>query len=511
MKFDKKLEPGALYDRHSVIGAINAALGSGEWEIARNPDGTPGKCYWSPVFRELVGCHGMTDAEFGTDINAWMDRLHPDDYERVRKAILATVADAEGGKIYDVKYRLRTEDRGYRWFRAAGAARMDVSGKAVAINGVFVDIDDQVRANEAKSYFFSTVSHDIRTPLNAICGFAEVLETGVATEAERKSYVSSIRSAGRLLLDLINDVLDLSKLESGKMAIAPEPTDMKKLVEEVVNAFHVVKSSKSVAIGSSFGEIPAFLQVDPQRMRQILFNLIGNSMKFTDRGSITVRAEMKDKALVLSVTDTGTGIPEDKLGSIFQPYVQVSSDKGRSGTGLGLPICHELVELMGGEMTVKSELGVGSTFRIVIPNAVAKAVDIEYMKTSSGRILPIAKELHALAVDDVPVNLCLLEAFAQQLGVKKVTTAVDGRDGFNKLERCYHEGDPVNLVLTDMWMPKMDGEQLCKAIRNDKRFKDLKVIALTADVEARKNYRELGFDGILLKPMTLAKLRDAIA
>ena len=511
MTDNKKIETHAIYDRHSVIGAIHAALGSGEWEIARNPDGTPGKCFWSPVFRELVGCPEMTSEEFGTDINAWMDRLHPDDYERVREAILSVVADAEGGKMYDVKYRLKVEGRGYRWFRAAGAARLDENGKVVAINGVFVDIDDQVRANEAKSYFFSTVSHDIRTPLNAICGFAEVLEMGVGTEAERLNYVRSIRSAGKLLLELINDVLDLSKLESGKMAVAPEPTDMKRLVDEVVNAFQVVKSSKSVAVHSSFGEIPDYLQVDPQRMRQILFNLIGNAMKFTDKGSITARLEMDGKSLVLSVTDTGTGIPEDKLASIFQPYVQVSSDKGRSGTGLGLPICHELVALMGGEMTVESELGVGSTFRIVIPNAVAKAVDIEYVKTSSGRILPIAKELHALAVDDVPVNLCLLEAFAQQLGVKKVTTAVDGRDAFNKLERCYHEGDPVNLVLTDMWMPKMDGEQLCKAIRQDHRFKDLKVVALTADVEARKNYRELGFDGILLKPMTLAKLRDAIA
>ena len=507
----RRLDDEAAHDRRSIINAIHTALGSGEWEIARNPDGTPGSCYWSPAFRRLVGCGEMSAEEFGTDIHAWMDRLHPSDLERIRDAILSTVSDPTGGKIYDVKYRIRVEGKGYRWFRAAGSARENGRGEVVAINGVFIDIDDQVRANEAKSYFFSTVSHDIRTPLNAICGFAEVLELGVEGEEERKSYVSSIRSSGKLLLELINDVLDLSKLESGKMEIAPEPTDIKHLVDEVVSAFQVVKSSKGVEVAAEFDEIPEFVQLDPQRVRQILFNLIGNAMKFTDRGSITVRLGMKGKTLVMSVADTGRGIPADKLDMILQPYVQVSADKGASGTGLGLPICKQLVELMGGVMRVESEVGVGSTFTLEIPNVIAKAVDVEYIKTSSGRIIPVTKELHVLAVDDVPVNLKLLDVFARRLGVKKVTTAVDGHDAFKKLESCLAVGDPVNLVLTDMWMPKMDGEQLCRAIRADDRFASLRVIALTADVEANKNFREIGFDGILLKPMTLAKFRDILS
>ena len=507
----RRLETEAAYDRRSVMNAIHTALGSGEWEISRNADGTPGFCYWSPAFRKLVGCENMTSEEFGTDIHAWMDRLHPSDLARIKTAILSTVADPSGGKIYDVKYRIKVEGKGYRWFRAAGSARENGQGEVVAINGVFIDIDDQVRANEAKSYFFSTVSHDIRTPLNAICGFAEVLELGVENEKERKNYVSSIRSSGKLLLELINDVLDLSKLESGKMQIAPEPTDVKHLVDEVVNAFQIVKSSKRVEVSASFGEVPEFIMIDPQRVRQILFNLIGNAMKFTDKGSITVRLGMRGKTLELSVADTGRGIPADKIDMILQPYVQVSADKGASGTGLGLPICKQLVELMGGKMTVTSELGVGSTFALEIPNVIAKEVDVQYIKTSSGRIMPITKELHVLAVDDVPVNLALLEVFARKIGVKKVTSAADGHDAFKKLEECHAKGDPVNLVLTDMWMPKMDGEQLCRAIRGDDRFKALKVIALTADVEANKNFREIGFDGILLKPMTLSKFRDVLS
>ena len=454
--------------------------------------------------------------------------LVDDEYkESVRKIfsieeIRGYAAAGRSGLIDTIQYSSHVDGKGV-WHEMSLFIGTDSNGEPVAnVLGrditeqrrqeqIESDILAQRRANEAKSYFFSTVSHDIRTPLNAICGFAEILEMGVESEEDRKNYISSIRSSGKLLLELINDVLDLSKLESGKMEIVPEPTNLHDLVDEVVRAFSVVKASKRVALAAEFHDVPRFVQIDPQRIRQILFNLIGNAMKFTDRGSVTVVLGMEKNELTLAVRDTGCGIPEGQLANILQPYVQISTGRTSGGTGLGLAICKQLAERMGGTITVASKVGEGSVFTLRLPN-IATIVDTQDLKKTVERVTDsLDKPLHVLAVDDVPVNLKLIGVFAKKLGVNRIDMAANGREALSIIEREFAAGTPFDLVLTDMWMPEMDGEGLCRSIRADGRFKGLRVIALTADIEANKNFREIGFDDIVLKPMTLDKLRSVIA
>ncbi|MBR0056989.1 MAG: amino acid permease, partial [Kiritimatiellae bacterium] len=224
----------------------------------------------------------------------------------------------------------------------------------------------------AKSYFFSTVSHDIRTPLNAIIGFSEMLKAGLPSEAERAQALDSILVSGKTLLALINDVLDLSKIESGKMEISPEPTDVAALLRGVLDAFHASGAKPGVELRCRIGEMPP-LMLDPQRIRQIVFNLMGNAVKFTEKGHVELRAAFlpaKDAdggRFRLEVEDTGCGISEDDLRNIGSAYVQVGSRKARNGgTGLGLAICRQLAVAMGGKLGVTSRLGAGTTFSLEI-------------------------------------------------------------------------------------------------------------------------------------------------
>ena len=356
-------------------------------------------------------------------------------------------------------------------------------------------------ANKAKSLFFSSVSHDIRTPLNAIIGFSELLERGVGDVEERARYISSIRSSGKVLARLVDDILDLSKLESGRLEIVKEPTDVPALTREVIAACEVARARKSLALKSEIADMPC-VNVDQYRIRQILFNLLSNAYKYTARGTITVRALWRDGTLTLSVSDTGEGIAEENIARILEPFVQVVDRNHRNGTGLGLPICQKLARLMGGELTVESKVGVGSTFTVELRNV--QAVESPATKESgTGAAAHLGRTTsRVLIVDDSPVNRTVLKAMLAKSGVKDVVVAGNGREALSILE-----GDSgFDLVLTDLWMPEMDGLGLVRGIRADRRFAHIPVYLLTADVEARSLSETDGFTGVLIKPITLEKL-----
>ncbi|MBR4662755.1 MAG: response regulator [Lentisphaeria bacterium] len=369
---------------------------------------------------------------------------------------------------------------------------------------------DQLEAErasaQAKSLFFSTVSHDIRTPLNAIAGFSELLKLGIEDEEERARCISSIYSSSKVLSRLVNDILDLSKLESGKLEIIEEPTDVPALAREVIAACEIARTDKHLALQQEIDEMP-WVSVDPQRVRQILFNLLSNAYKYTDRGTITVCVRWHEGTLTLSVADTGSGIAKEDIGRILQPFVQLADRNHRKGTGLGLPICQKLANLMGGELTVASEVGVGSTFTVTLRNVrtVAPAAN------RSGRLdlpkLSDHSQCRVLVADDSAVNRAVLKAMLARIGVKNVTMAENGREALEKLE-----GDPgFNMVFTDLWMPEMDGRGLVKAIRADAKLAHLPVYLVTADVEVRGQTETDGFTDILLKPINLEKLRSLFA
>ena len=362
--------------------------------------------------------------------------------------------------------------------------------------------------NKAKSYFFSTVSHDIRTPLNAIIGFSQMLKTGFETEEERKTALDSILVCSKTLLNLINDVLDISKLEAGRMEIKPEPTVCSKLVQEIVESFKISNKNDKVEIRSRIDDMPT-LMLDAQRLRQITFNLIGNAMKFTKEGHVEIRTAFKKGTFRLQVEDTGQGISKEDLARIASPYVQLGTKTSRNGgTGLGLTISRQLAIAMGGKLEVQSTLGKGSTFSITLYD-VEVSNEEPQNKTTTISKLKIKHKCHRLLlVDDQKTNLLVLKAMLKKLGDFEISMAFNGVEAFEALKK--QEGEAFDMVLTDMWMPEMNGDELIKLIRADLAFKDLPVYVITADVEAMKTYSGHGFTGILLKPITLEGLKELL-
>ena len=372
--------------------------------------------------------------------------------------------------------------------------------------------DKSIKAEKAKSYFFSTVSHDIRTPLNSIIGFSEMLQLGINDPEEREKALTAIITSGQTLLELINDVLDLSKLESGKMELHPVPTNIADLVGKVATSFEAAASRSSVQLRTEIGKMP-FLKLDPQRIRQILFNLIGNAVKFTAKGSITVRASYENSTFTLSVTDTGCGISPENIGKLMSPYVQLQTHDSIEGTGLGLAICKQLSQQMNGTLEIESTVGKGSTFTLRIPNvqAFSEKESEAYFKEHhiSGAIIQLDESIREkciLVVDDQKLNQRILQTMLARIGIHKVLTAGNGRDALEILR------DPgnVDIVLTDMSMPVMDGATLVREIRRTPQFAKIPVYVITADVEMQGEYWQTGFDDMLIKPVTLDKLKELL-
>jgi len=369
-------------------------------------------------------------------------------------------------------------------------------------------------AEKSRSMFFSIVSHDIRTPLNAILGYAELLQYGIESPAERDEALKSIRASGTTLLQLVNDVLDLAKMDSGKMTLQPEPVRLSRLTDEVFASFRLAAEGKGIELVNRTDDVPTVL-LDEHRFRQILFNLVGNAIKFTSEGSVEVAAWYADTNLEVSVSDTGCGIPPDMLTRILDPFVQVqdpshSTDRG-GGTGLGLSICKSLVEVMGGELAVESELGQGATFRISIPGVVA--TEVKTRAESEPEVVTGAEKLpkRVLVVDDSPVNRAVLTAFLKRAGIAAIDHAVDGAEALAKLDSAAGSDEPYDFVLSDLWMPEINGFELIEKLRDDPRFAALPCFALTADTEFNGDDRTRLFTGILLKPMTYDKLLEAFA
>ena len=364
------------------------------------------------------------------------------------------------------------------------------------------------KAEKARSMFFSIVSHDIRTPLNAILGYSELLQFGVKSEAERDEALKSIRASGTTLLQLVNDVLDLAKMDAGKMTLKPEPVRLVQLTDEVFSSFWRVASEKGIALVNRTDDVPTIL-LDAHRFRQVLFNLVGNAVKFTARGSVTVAASYVGTNLEVSVSDTGCGIPPDMLRHILDPFVQVqdpshSADRA-GGTGLGLSICRCLVETMGGEIVVESELGKGSSFKARlsgVPTSEEQVVAAEPAPPVALKALP----QHVLVVDDSPVNRSVLTAHLRRAGITAVDHASDGGEALDHLYSALKAGRSYDFVFSDFWMPNMNGLEFIAKLRDDSNFTNLPVFAVTADTEYSSDDRSGLFTGILLKPITYGKL-----
>ncbi len=371
-------------------------------------------------------------------------------------------------------------------------------------------------ADRAKSFFLASVSHEIRTPLNAVIGFTELLKDNVIDEATRADYISSIQCSGNALLQLINDVLDLSKLEAGQMRIIAEPVHFRALAGEVMQVFSAQAAERRLALQLEIQPMPELL-LDKLRVRQLLFNLIGNAVKFTLEGSITLNACFHPTGdgggtLEFAVVDTGVGIAEKDQARLMEPFVQLSQMRGtnatNNGTGLGLSICRRLVERMGGEIRIKSEPGKGSSFNIILYKVAIRTESGTEASVTAAALpeAPVEDSFSVLLVDDVEMNLRVMKALFQRLGIRDVVAVLSGKNAWAELNRR-----SFNLVMTDLWMPEMNGAELAAQIRSDSRFANLPIVAVTADVESGNNFSMKNFSDVLMKPLTLDKIKLIVA
>ncbi|MES1258061.1 MAG: response regulator [Acidobacteriota bacterium] len=502
------------------------------WELAMeaNNDGLwdwdagSGAVFHSARWKSMLGYEPAEPVD-------WEASLHPDDAGRVMQSIDRYLA--REAPHYNEEYQIRGKDGAYRWVLARGIAQWDTDGKPLRMVGSHSDITQRKQAelvvrlqNEAlalakekaeaaavaKSSFLATMSHEIRTPLNGIIGMTGILADTSLTD-EQQDYLRTLRASGEALLAIINDILDFSKIESGRMDLEVVDFDLWSSVEEAVSLVAPAAHARGIELAAPIDvAAPRAVRGDAARLRQILLNLLGNAVKFTQKGevvvTVTVVTRLPDSVhLRFEVSDTGIGIPEHARLRIFDPFTQADSSTTRrfGGTGLGLAICRQLVGLMGGEIGVESRQGRGSTFWFTLTLGVG-ALPVSQDEDS--------RALHhrrVLVVDDNATNRKLLEKLLQNFGMQ-VVCAEDGIGALRILLESTKTEEPFDLALVDFQMPLMDGIMLTKLIRAQRQFATLPILLLSSisDHEQAAAAAEFAIHATLLKPLRRAPLLAAI-
>ena len=368
-------------------------------------------------------------------------------------------------------------------------------------------------ANSAKSSFLATMSHEIRTPLNGVLGMVQAMAMDQLSDPQQER-LDVIRQSGENLLAILNDILDLSKIEAGKLELEEVEFDLSRLLQGAHSGFTAIANKKGLSFALAVApDAAGVYRGDPTRVRQILYNLIANALKFTESGEVRVDAARQDRTLRITVSDTGIGIPQDRMAALFDKFTQVDASTTRryGGTGLGLAITRDLVALMGGELEVTSEPGGGSRFTVGLP--LARLADAEAAATPlAGRAEAPATGvpgLRVLAAEDNQVNQLVLKTLLHQLGVDLRVVG----DGVEALEAW--EADRWDLILMDVQMPRMDGPTATRRLREREATTGrarTPVIALTANVMSYQvtEYLTAGMDAVVAKPLRLTNLLETM-
>jgi len=433
----------------------------------------------------------------------------------------------EGKPLINREEKLITPRGELLWLLTSKTPLYDHEGKITGIVGVGRDITERVKntealeqakedaenANKAKSEFLANMSHEIRTPMNAILGFSETLYQQIEHPSHRK-MLQSVLSSGKLLLTLLNDILDLSKVEAGKMTIAPKPASMDSIIREMKMLYKARAEDKGLEIRTEIPEdFPEVIELDEVRVKQLLFNLVGNAVKFTQEGYIAIQMKFITEGentgeLVMQVQDTGHGIPPDQQERIFEPFYQQDGQSTRQygGTGLGLAITRRLVERMKGRIELESTPGKGSTFNVRLPNMTVH----RNRKEETTKVLEKGKlqfePATIMVVDDAPENRKLLEIMLDSTPL----TLLEARDGPEALQilKIHHP----DLILVDLLMPMMDGYRLAERIRAIPGCRQIPLIAFTAYLHDNdQQVRPDLFDDKLYKPVKHQELLDKLA
>lgn len=484
-------------------------------------DNTSAIVYSNYVWDEIFG---VSPEAFSNDRD--FERIHEHDRAKIVERWKVIISNPSS---FSLEYRINNPMKGTRWIISHGTPIYDNEKKFTGFIGTVADITERKEAEielqkakqkaeeatKAKSEFLSMMSHEIRTPLNGILGLTNLILQD-NPKSEHEESLKLLKFSGENLLTIINDILDFSKIEAGKIALENIDFDLISTLRNVIKMLDFRAKEKSIELLFTHdSSIPSFVKGDPVRLIQVINNLLGNAIKFTAAGSVELEVRLVAKAdntyiLFFSVSDTGIGIPSEKIDVIFERFSQAETDTTRKfgGTGLGLSITKRLVQLMGGAIDVKSALGHGSVFSFTL-NLEEGAALAEKQKPKDYFQYFTAAGIKVLVVDDNPVNLIVASRYLRKLGIT-VETAENGNDALEKIKnKSYH------VVLMDLLMPELDGYEASLKIRSfdDPYFKQLPIIALTASAmnEIKEKALQSGMTDFLSKPFQPEELKLKIA
>jgi two-component system, chemotaxis family, CheB/CheR fusion protein len=518
---DLRRTESELSEQHERLKQILTAAHAGTWELHVSE----GTVTWSDESARLFGLE--VDGR-PIKLDTCLSRVHIDDRETVKRSIVK--AFAENQSQWRCEYRI-AEGGTIRWLYSSGTIQYDDNGRPIRMAGINIDISSQKlleqeliaaldtaeRATRVRGEFLANMSHEIRTPMTAILGHAEIL-AGQLREADDLQSLNAIRSNGKHLLDLINDILDLSKIDAGHLEINDDEVYPAELLADIRSLMDVRAAEKNLTLEFRFDtEIPEFIRTDELRLRQVLINLLGNAIKFTDKGSVlvNVRFDQADPTLYFRIEDTGIGIPEDLMPKLFDAFTQADSSTARrfEGTGLGLAISRRLTNAMGGEIRAESRPGFGSVFTVILPckDAALRLIrpDLNAIRgTQSSKSETMRIDGVVLIVDDRRDIRLIAQHMVEKAG-GRVVTAENGQLAVELLTR--DDRADIDLVLMDMQMPVLDGYAATKELRRQGFSKP--IIALTANAmkEDRDRCLEAGCDDYTSKPLDNRRLIELIS
>lgn len=513
----------------TAMDLIHDSLNSGPWSMEFGEDGEMTSCVWSDTFRHMLGY--TSEEDFPNVLESWSDLLHEEDKPHVMREYWSTVRDLSGAKTYNVEYRLLTKDKGWRWFHAAGRLARRDDGSPVAFFGLFVDIDEQKKmedqyqrqtaelqealeaaqyANRAKATFLGNMSHDIRTPMNAIIGYTNfALES--TDPAVQKEYLHQIAVSSKHLLGLINQILEFSKIEDRELEINEELSDLNEFCRRLETIFKVDMEEKRLTYSFSLDVRHTSLYMDDTHSFQVLANLINNAIKYTPEGG-TVDISCKELpgaapdtcVLETVIRDTGLGMSQEFLSHAFDTFSreQTSTLSGIQGAGLGLAIAKNLVDLMRGTIQIESALGQGTTVTVRIPHRLGAQAAKTAADGSGEPDYSALAGKRILVTDDIDINAMIVSKLLITKGcsVERAKDGVECVDMVRSADTGYYD-----MVLMDIQMPNMDGYEATRAIRalEDREKAGMLILALTANAfqdDIDKAFAA-GMDGHIAKPL----------